>query len=387
MLQRKKNAKTLSAYNTKSASNILEKSKEDPTINKVIYNLLMTEKELKQKIYIYNENEKLLKNNSYINIFNKNTPNLSKDKNFIKEKLSFYKKNKDICDSKIKYIQSQVDMLYHQQNKLSGQLNKKINNNLTKLNKSMSSQNLFEEKLKNLQIEHQKRIIYMQKDLENSNKKKLRKIYKLKKDEENKKNEILKNMRDKEREDIKNRKNKNMENVTNLRKYINEKPKQKNYLYQKMLKKYLDDELSLVKKESLNRKQIMKHINNQEFIDMEKNYLEKKEQHDIKTQQQLKNLKREWSKRKKLLPLYINSFTKKVNEENEKKEKEKELKIQKIKLLKNNQLDYSKNIPCPKKLIKEKILNENIQKNSNFNRILINSINYSDIIRKKTLKQ
>ena len=381
-----KNKKTFPNNNVHNTDNILEKSKlkEDPLINEVIYNLLRTEKELKQKITKFNYNEKLLKSNSYINIFNKSPQNISKDKTFIKEKINFFEKSKDVCLSKLNYIKSQIDMLYHQQNKISGQLDKKINSNLTQLNKSMSSQNIFEKKMKDLQVEHRRRTLAMEKDLKISNGKKLRKIYELKKEQENKKNEILKNMRDKEREDIKNRKNKNMENVINLRKYINVKPKNENYLYKKILKNYLDKELFLVKKENLNRKNIMKHINSQEFIEMEKNYLDQKEQHEIESKQKIQNLKQEWAERQKLLPTYINSYTKRVNEENEKIAKEKELKIQKIKELKNNQIEFSKKLPCPIKLVKEKILkNKQPQNNQIFNRFFVNSKNYSDVIRKK----
>ena len=73
-----------------------------------------------------------------------------------------------------------------------------------------------------------------------------------------------------------------------------------------------------------------------------------------------------------------------MNEENEKIAKEKELKIQKIKELKNNQIEFSKKLPCPIKLVKEKILkNKQPQNNQIFNRIFVNSKNYSDVIRKK----
>ena len=383
-----KNRKSPSTRKISNTDNILEqsKSKEDPLINKVIFNLLRTENELKQKITKFNYNEKLLKSSSYINIFNKSPQNISKDKTFIKEKINFLEKNKAVCLSKINYIKSQIDMLYHQQSKISGQLNQKINSNLTRLNKSMSSQNLFQEKMKVLQVEQRRRTLAMEKDLKISNEKKLRRIYQLKKDQENKKNEILKDMRDKEREDIKNRKNKNMEIVINLRKYINVKPKNENYLYQKLLKNYLDKESYLVKKENMNRKNIMKHINSQEFIDMEKTYLEQKEQHEIDSKEKIKNLKQEWAERQKLLPLYINSFTKKVNEENEKMSKEKELKIQKIKELKNNQIEYCKKLPCPARLIKDKMPEDKKAKNIQiFNRIFVNSKNYSDIIRKKNI--
>ena len=38
-----------------------------------------------------------------------------------------------------------------------------------------------------------------------------------------------------------------MENFVNRKKYINEKPKKEQYLYQKILKNYIDKEKNLVK--------------------------------------------------------------------------------------------------------------------------------------------
>jgi hypothetical protein len=89
-----------------------------------------------------------------------------------------------------------------------------------------------------------------------------------------------------------------------------------------------------------------------------------------------------------LLSLYSSSFAKKLNEKKEKNEKEKEIKAQKIIELKQKQINYSNNIPLPIKLLKENnncsLTDRKISpiKNS-FNSILVNSINYSEIIRKK----
>ena len=386
-INKNKIKKTEPNNNDIKINNSFNKSK-DPLINKVISNLLKTKEELKLQISKYNSNEKLLKSKSYINILNKNPQNLLKDKTYINEKIKFFEKNKEICLSKINFINYQIDNLNYNKDKLSGELKQKINKNLIKLNKSMSNKNIFEKKLKNLQNENYRRTLIMQKDLKICNERKIKQLNDLEKEKEKIKYELLKEIRNKEREDIVKRTRENMENVVNLRKYLNERPKNGKYLYKKILQNYLDKEYNLVQKENYKRKKIMKHIDGQEFIDMEKKYLEHKEQQENEIKEKMENIKQEWSERQKILPAYINSFTKKVNEEISKNKKEKELKLQKIKDLKHNQIIYSKNVPFPTQLIKEKINNsltdrktEISKKNEIFNRVLVNSINYSNIIR------
>ena len=112
--------------------------------------MIKTQNELKQKISKYNSNEKLLENKSYIKIFNKNTKNISKDKELIKNRIDFFKKNKEICYSKINYIDYHINNLQFFQDKMTGKLKEKIDNNINKikLNKSMSCNNIFDKKLK-----------------------------------------------------------------------------------------------------------------------------------------------------------------------------------------------------------------------------------------------
>ena len=238
--------------------------------------MIKTQNELKQKISKYNSNEKLLENKSYIKIFNKNTQNISKDKELLKNTIDFFKKNKEICYSKINYIDYQINNLQFCQDKMTGKLKEKIDNNINKikLNKSMSCNNIFDKKLKNLQKEHHHRILVMRKDLKISNKKKLKQLNNLIKEKEDQKIKLLKEIRNKEREDIKKRNHKNMENAIELRKYVNEKPKIEQYLYEKILNNYIEREANLINKENSERKKYMSSIYNQEYSDKEQNNLE-----------------------------------------------------------------------------------------------------------------
>lgn len=81
----------------------LEASK-DPFATKVIKNLIKTEKELQKKIQRIEENEKLIKNRSFLNLFNKNPINLRKDKEIIKSKVNDLSKNKSLIISRADYI-------------------------------------------------------------------------------------------------------------------------------------------------------------------------------------------------------------------------------------------------------------------------------------------
>ena len=93
----------------------------------------------------------------------------------------------------------------------------------------------------------------------------------------------------------------------------------------------------------------MKHIDSQEFLEMEKSYQERKVQLEENNKETKKALKKEWNERQKLIPNYINPFIKIINEEQEKIEQEKELKIQKIIQHKNNMINFSNKLRNPKK--------------------------------------
>ena len=74
----------------------------------------------------------------------------------------------------------------------------------------------------------------------------------------------------------------------------------------------------------------MRHIDSQEFIEMERSYIERKIQLEESIKERNHSLKQEWTERQKLIPSYINPFLKQLNEEQEKTEQEKELKLQKL---------------------------------------------------------
>ena len=357
----------------------LEASK-DPFATKVIKNLIKTEKELQKKIQRIEENEKLIKNRSFLNLFNKNPINLRKDKEIIKSKVNDLSKNKSLIISRADYINSEIFNLQNKQDVQSGDFKNKILQNMNKLNQNLKEKNQNNKTSENgvcknqlvrlLDAKEEEKILEEQKLL------------------------ALKHMREIEREGIKKRKEKTQEEVLKKLKYRNEKPKKEYYLYEKLYNNYLDREDNLIKKENAKRRAYMRHIDSHEFLEMEKNYLERKIQIEENMKENKNSLKQEWTERQKLIPSYDNPFIKLLKEEKVKLQLEKELKLQKLKENKYNMINFSNKLRKPQKW-KEKLDNyniekkkeNNIKKNKIFNQSLAFKNDYSDKIRKKMIKK
>ena len=301
----------------------------DPTINKTIDQLKKSEEQIIKDLSRINSNEKLLKSQSYINIFNNNIKNISEDKKKIDEKIKNLKYNRNICMDKLGELQTRINTLQYKQEKELGiiQHNKKM-----KLNKfiedynNKNSRSLIEKKIKKLREESDKIQIIMQKDLEKKIEKKINDLNNKKKEEEQKRIAILKKMHDDERVEIIKRKQKNNEELLKIKEYINKKPNDKVYLYQKKLDKYINDENNLVKLENIKRKAIMKHIDLKEFSEMKKNYEEIHTKKLLESNEKMKNIKKSWSERHKLIPLYVSPVSKLVTEEDNKNKQEEQKK-------------------------------------------------------------
>ena len=360
----------------------LETSK-DPFATKVIKNLIKTEKELQKKIQRIQENEKLIKSQSFLNLFNKNPINLRKDKDIIKSKVNDLSKNKSLIISRADYINSEIFNLQNKQDVQSGDFKNKILQNMNKLN-----QNLVTLKQKNQNNKSSENGAYNNQLVRLLDAKEEEKIL------EEQKILALKHLREQEREDIKKRKERTKEEVLKKLKYRNEKPKKEYYLYEKLYNNYLDREDNLIKKENAKRRAYMRHIDSHEFLEMEKNYLERKNQIEENIKENKHSLKQEWTERQKLIPSYDNPFIKLLKEEKIRIELEKELKLQKLRENKNNMINFSNKIRKPQKW-KEKLDNYNIdkkkekgiKKNKIFNQSLACKNDYSEKIRKRLIKK
>ena len=351
---------------------------KDAFSTKVIKNLIRTEKELQKKIKKIQENEKLFKSKSYLKYFNKNPINLKKDLDIIKSKVNDLSKNKNFMMSRADYINNEIYNLQNKKDIESGDFKNKILQNMNKLKQNLES----------MKEKHQGN-----KSSDNMNDYKFVKLVDYKEEEKIKEEQkllALKHMRDIEREEVKKRKEKNQEELMKIMKYRNLKPKKGYYLYEKLYNNYLDREDNLVKKENAKRRAYMRHIDSQEFIEMERSYIERKIQLEESIKERNHSLKQEWTERQKLIPSYINPFLKQLNEEQEKTEQEKELKLQKLIENKNNMKKFSNKLLKHKKW-KEKIdnnmLSNKASKNKVFNQNLSFKNQYGDKIRIRMMKK
>ena len=363
----------------------------DPTTNKTITFLRRAENQIIKELSKLNSNEKLLKNNSYLNQFNNNPNNLEKDQKLVDEKIKTIEKNRISYMMRLEEIKNQINLLQYKQKKELGIIDNDKKLKLSKFiedYKNKESANLIEEKIKRLQEESEKIQLLMRKDLENKIKKKNEILDGIEKKEEEKRNEILKKMKEEERERIEIRKKKNTEKILKFKEFMRKKPEDLIYLYQKHKDNYIDKENNLVKLENEKRKQIMKHIDLKEFDEMRKNFEQMKSKRLKESNEKIKMIKQTWSQRFKLIPSYVNPLSKLVSEEENKMKEEEQNKILQRKNLKKLQQKY--NVPKPQKFIVEKIIEKDKENkdNTNLNRQkphLIKSNSYSDIIRKKMI--
>ena len=360
----------------------LEISK-DPFATKVIKNLIKTENELQKKILRIKENEKLIKNRSFLSLFNRNPINLKIDKDIIKSKINELSKNKTLIISRADYINSEIVNLQNKQDVQSGDFKNKIIKNKNRFNDNLKVLNEKNPNTKNndpgfynnqlvrlLDAKEEQKILEEQRIL------------------------TLKHMREIELEEVKKRKEKTKEEVLKNLKYRKEKPKKEYYLYEKLYNNYLDREDNLIKKENSKRKAYMRHIDNEEFLEMERNYLERKKQMEENIKENKQSLKQEWAERQKFIPSYDNPFAKILKKEKIKCELEKDLKLQKIIDNKNNMINFSNKLRKPQKWI-EKIDNDNLNKKREknikkirvFNQSFACKNNYSDRVRKKLIQK
>ena len=365
----------------------------DPTTNKTINFLKKSESQIIKELSKLNSNEKLLKSDAYLNQFNNNPNNLPKDQKLIEEKIKSIEKSKNAYMMNLEEIKNQINILQYNQDKELGILD---NTRKSKLNKFIEDCNnkektyLLEQKIKKLQEESEKLQLLMKKDLDNKLKKKNDEINNKEKEEEEKRIELLKKIKDKDREYVEKRKKKNTEELLKIKEFIHKKPLNKTYLYQNKKDKHINDENNLVKLETLKRKEIMKHIDLKEFDEMKKNFDIQKSKRIQESNEKMKIIKESWLQRYKLIPLYVNPLSKILSDEEHKMKQEEQKKILHRKKLKKLQEKYK--VPKPQKLTVEKIIEK--QNENNLNKViirkkpnLIKSNSYSDIIRAKMIEK
>lgn len=374
----------------------------DPVTQKIIKSLKMNEKEVINELTKIMQNEKLLKNQSYLKLINNNPNNINLDKRKLEVELKQLNENKKgymmrLDEIKIR-IKSLEDKYEKQQGIFDNERQEKLNQFIDKQNRLINENNdELNIKIKKLQNENNKLLANMQNDMEKNIMKKMNEIEKIKKGEEKNKLILLKKIRDDERKEIMRRKNRISEETKKLNQYINKKPEIQKYLYQKINNTYQEKTNKRILKETNKRKLLMKPMDD-DINTMIKNYQEYKNRRNLEMKENTQKLKKSWSERNLLIPTYKTQLRQLLDIEEHNMKIEKDNEIEKKKEMKNNQINYSKKIENQQIFIKKQI-NEK-QKINDEDYILRNRINskpplimnhlnsYSDLIREKIfLKQ
>jgi len=339
-----------------SVPKILEIKKNEPNPNvqdqkkiyeksnlKILKELKEEGENIKKNLNKIIENEKLIKDESLSKLYS------------LKQSQSNLSLEKILKIEKLKVLQNRKEKLLHQLNdiefKISEIMNDNISNELTRKNKLKNFLDNFERDKEIAEIRAKK---YFQefkqtnKKLEQDMKIKTDKVKKeleeKEKEEEKKKLDLLQEFKKRERAIEQKRYKEYMKKALVFKSYISEKPKFKisDYLYNKNLEKFYQEEDKALRLENTKRKKFMKSISKKEFKEFASNYDAQKEKLMSEKEEKINRLNEEWKKRRNLLSKYVSSFSEAAISETKYKEEEKILKSERILDLINKKKNFGK---------------------------------------------
>ena len=354
--------------------------------------LKTNETEIMNELSKIMNNEKLLKNQSYLKLINSNPNNINVDKRKLESEIKALNENKNYYMTRLDEIKTRIKSLEYkyelEQGIYENERQEKLQKFFEKQNKIFNQNNDESNlKIKQLQIENKKLLTNMQNDVENKIKKKIDEFEKNKEKEAQNKIILMNKMREDERKEILKRKNKANEETKKLSEYMNKKPGIKKYLYQKINNSFNDKLNKRLLKENNKRKLFMKPMEN-DIQNMIKNYQEFKKKKSLELEEKTQKLKKSWSERNLLIPTYKTQLRQMIDIEQQNLRYEKVHEKEKKKEMKNIQMKYSKKIENQHNFNMKQYSNneeyiiraKNIPKPHYF----VNKINnYCDIIREK----
>ena len=331
---------------------------------KILKELKEEQDNLKKNLNKILENEKLIKDESFSKLYS------------LKQSQSNLSLEKILKIEKLKVLQSQKEKLLQQINdiefKISEIMNENINNENTRKNKLKNFLDNFERdkeiaetRAKKYFQEYKQANKRIEEDLKLKTDKVKKELEEKEKEEEKKKLDIIQEFKKKQRAIQQKRYKEYMKKALVFKNFIGEKPKFKisDYLYNRYLDKFSQEESKALKLENTKRKEIMKSISRQELKDFALKYDTKKEKMKSEKEEKIHKFKEDWKKRKSVLSKYVSSFSEAaVNEVKKKEEEEKILKIERIADLINKKKNYSKNLKEEKKPpISEKLRQQRLE--------------------------
>ena len=398
----------------KNINNILSKSiqnlssYEKKNKFKTIRELQEEKNNLNIKLQKIMSNEKFLDNEGYMKNTGENSANnfsLVDQKVFENKKKILNEKKNDLLN-KIEQIEDQLNELITSIEDISKKerLKKYIEN-------FERDKEIIENRAKKYFKESKERNQRIANDLNIKAEKRKKEIDDKCKEEELKRAEMLKKLKDQEKATVQKRTKINDEKANMFKPFLKKKIKDdvRQYLFMKKYEEFQKEEKNLIDKENLRRKEKMKMDFN-EINEFEKNYIDNLGKIENEMSGKKKQLELEWKERKDILPTYISpkqelvqeEYRLKIEKEENKKEKNIELNQKRYTFgydiknnkrpdinekLKKQRTDLIKSLENPKLAVKEKLLFERqkkaeelLEKNNN------NNINKIDNKSKSTKK-
>ena len=329
---------------------------------RILKELKDEEENIKKNLNKILENEKIIKDESLTKLYSlkQSQTNLSLQKILKIEKLKILNNQKEKL----------LDQLNSIEYKITEIMGDNINNELTRKNKLKSFLNNFERdkeiaetRAKKYFQEYKQINKRMEKDIKQLTDKVKKELEEKEKEDKKKKEDLIQEFKKKERAIEQKRYKEYMKKALLFKNFISEKPKLKitDYLFNKKLAKFSQEENKALLLENNKRKLLMKSITKEDFKEFALNYDAKKEKMQSKKEQNKIILTQEWKRRRNLLPTYVSSFSEAAKAETMSKEEEEILKEEKKLELINKKKDFCKNLQNEKKpLINKKLQQKRI---------------------------
>ena len=378
--------------------NATEKISKDHVTQKVLMQLKNKELELTKDISKLIHNEKLIKDKSYLQITHENTKNSNLEKIKLQSELKRIDENKNISLSRLNEIKYRINSIEDKLLKETGIYSSNCKEKLSLFihnQVNLKKNDKVNARLKQLQEQNNKLFLNMNNDAKNKLKEREEKLKLEEKKEKENNIKLLEKRKAEEKQKIILRKNKMNEEAKKIKKYINKRPKVKEYFYQKINTDFNDKMNKEIMLENQKRKNYMNSVAFSNLNEFVKNYEILKVKKKLELEEKTKGLKKSWSERGVILSKYKNEIADLINEEEKNKQKEKQMIIDMKNKMKNKQINYSKKLED--NLITDSKQNDTIKNNTNDNNknkkkdnfkpnIKFNYINnYCDLIRNKIL--
>ena len=325
--------------------NITTKNSEDHTTQKILKQLKRNELELTKDLSKLIQNEKMIKDKSYLQFLNENPKNANLEKKKLQLELKKIYENKNMYMSRLNEIKYRINAIEDKYNKDTGIYSTKCKEKLTTFlhnQINIKKNDKVNARLKMLQEQNNKLLLNMNTDVEKRIKQKEEKLN-LEQKQKNENNlKLLEKMRSEEKSEILKRKNRINEEKEKVEEYINKRLEVKEYLYQKKNSEFNRKMKKIISEENQKRKNNMQSMELSNMNDFIKNYEIIKVKKHLELEKKSKFLKKSWSERGMMISKYKNELSNLIDEEEKNRKLERQMILDKKMSMKNKQIDYSK---------------------------------------------